>query len=150
MRARYKGGDKELSVSLYQAVILLLFNDQTEIGFNDIKTNTNMGESIVRSADQHQIDFDWTENDELRRTLQSLACANKKVLRKRPAGKDVNNSDIFYFNDDFTDPKTRVHINSIQAKETVRRLLPIQIRSAFHKAYVLARRITEDSERYRQ
>ena len=51
MRARFKGGDKELSVSLYQAVILLLFNDQTEIGFNDIKTNTNMGESIVRSAD---------------------------------------------------------------------------------------------------
>lgn len=34
-------------------------------------------------------------------------------------GKDVNDSDVFYFNDEFTDPKTRVHINSIQVKETV-------------------------------
>lgn len=44
----------------------------------------------------------------------------KKVLRKRPEGKDVNDGDIFFFNTDFTDPRTKVHINSIQAKETVR------------------------------
>lgn len=43
MRARFKGGEKELSVSLYQAVVLLLFNDQVEIGFNDLKTTTRMG-----------------------------------------------------------------------------------------------------------
>lgn len=43
MRARFKSGEKELSVSLYQAVVLLLFNDQVEIGFNDLKTTTRMG-----------------------------------------------------------------------------------------------------------
>lgn len=59
------------------------------------------------------------DDGELKRTLQSLACANKKVLKKRPAGKDVNDNDVFYFNPEFTDPRAKVHINSIQAKETV-------------------------------
>jgi cullin-4 len=59
------------------------------------------------------------DDGELRRTLQSLACANKKVLKKRPVGKDVNDNDVFYFNPDFTDPRAKVHINSIQGKETV-------------------------------
>ncbi|KAI5997759.1 hypothetical protein EDC04DRAFT_3125430 [Pisolithus marmoratus] len=39
----------------------------------------------------------------LRRTLQSLACAKKKVLRKRPVGKDIDKIDVFYFNSEFTD-----------------------------------------------
>lgn len=60
---------------------------------------------------------------ELRRTLQSLACGKKRVLRKQPLGKDVNDDDVFYFNPDFTDPAHRVHINSIQVKETVRVLI---------------------------
>lgn len=60
------------------------------------------------------------DDQELRRTLQSLACGNKKVLKKRPVGKDVNIGDVFYFNNDFTDPRQKVHINSIQSKETVR------------------------------
>ena len=61
-----------------------------------------------------------TEDKELRRTLQSLACSNKKVLKKRPVGKNVEDGDVFYFNTDFTDPRAKVHINSIQSKETVR------------------------------
>lgn len=59
------------------------------------------------------------EDAELRRTLQSLACGNKKVLKKRPAGRDVNDADVFYFNREFSDPRAKVHINSIQVKETV-------------------------------
>jgi len=58
------------------------------------------------------------DDAELKRTLQSLACAAKKVLKKRPVGKDVNDDDVFYFNTEFTDPRAKVHINSIQAKET--------------------------------
>lgn len=57
---------------------------------------------------------------DLKRTLQSLACGKKRVLRKVPAGRDVDDSDSFYFNADFTDPRPKVHITSIQAKETVR------------------------------
>lgn len=44
LKARFKAGPKELSVSLYQAVVLLLFNETTEISFLDIKEQTNMGE----------------------------------------------------------------------------------------------------------
>ena len=59
------------------------------------------------------------EVTELERTLQSLACGQKRVIRKHPLGKDINETDVFYFNADFTDPRAKVHINSIQAKETV-------------------------------
>ena len=44
LRARFNAGTKELSVSLYQAVVLLLFNENTEIPFMDIKEQTNIGE----------------------------------------------------------------------------------------------------------
>ena len=43
LRAQFSAGSKELSVSLYQAVILLLFNDETEIGFKQIAEHTRMG-----------------------------------------------------------------------------------------------------------
>jgi len=100
LKARFKAGPKDLSVSLYQAVVLLLFNDSTELLFTDILEHTRMDAA------------------ELRRTLQSLACGKKKVLKKIPAGKDVNDTDILHFNPDFTDPHAKVHINSIQVKET--------------------------------
>jgi cullin-4 len=48
-----------------------------------------------------------------------LACGKKRVLKKIPSGRDVNNTDLFRFNADFTDPRPKVHINSIQVKETV-------------------------------
>ncbi|KAI0809184.1 Cullin [Irpex lacteus] len=100
LRARFNGGEKELSVSLYQAIILLLFNEEEQKPFSEIKLLTQM------------------EDGELRRTLQSLACGKKRVLKKQPPGKDVNDGDVFLFNADFTDPAFRVHINSIQVKET--------------------------------
>jgi len=59
--------------------------------------------------------------EDLRRTLQSLACGKKKVLKKVPPGRDVNNSDVFKFNIDFEDPHPKIHINSIQAKVSVRK-----------------------------
>ncbi|KAG1852408.1 Cullin family-domain-containing protein [Suillus subalutaceus] len=100
VKARFVAGPKDLTVSLYQAIVLLLFNEETEIAYKHILEETRM------------------DDGELRRTLQSLACANKKVLKKRPVGKDVNDNDVFYFNLEFTDPRAKVHINSIQAKET--------------------------------
>lgn len=100
LKARFSPVTKELTVSLYQAVVLLLFNESVELGYKQILEATRMDEG------------------ELKRTLQSLACANKKVLKKQPVGKDVDETDVFYFNSEFTDPRAKVHINSIQAKET--------------------------------
>lgn len=98
LKGRFNPGVKELSVSLHQAIVLLLFNESTDIPFPDVKERTRMDDA------------------ELRRTLQSLACGKKKVLKKIPPGKDVNDTDVFRFNADFDDPHAKVHINSIQAK----------------------------------
>ena len=43
LKARFKAGPKELTVSLYQAIVLLLFNDAAEIGYSQILEATRMG-----------------------------------------------------------------------------------------------------------
>ncbi|KAF6758848.1 Cullin-4B [Ephemerocybe angulata] len=100
LKGRFSNGVRDLTVSLYQAIVLLLFNNQEEIAFAEIKARTQM------------------EDGELRRTLQSLACGKKKVLKKTPPGRDVDDDDVFRYNADFWDERARVHINSIQAKVT--------------------------------
>ncbi len=120
LRARFPMGQKELSVSLFQAIVLLLFNDTKEVSFVDVKLHSGIGE--LRSAPATKTSKcspSISEDAELRRTLQSLACGKKRVLKKHPAGKDVNDEDVFVFNDAFEDPRAKIHINSIQVKETV-------------------------------
>jgi cullin-4 len=106
LTARFKKATKEFSVSLFQALILLLFNDESKTSWSlaEIRESTGL------------------EEEELKRTLQSLACGKKRVLKKTPAGRDVLEEDEFQVNADFQDPRARVHINSIQVKETVRPL----------------------------
>ncbi|XP_061385671.1 cullin-4A [Danaus plexippus] len=100
LRAHFTQGNKELQVSLFQALVLLLFNDGDNLSFEDIKTATNI------------------EEGELRRTLQSLACGKARVLMKTPRGRDVQDRDHFAFNGDFTNKLFRIKINQIQMKET--------------------------------
>lgn len=54
----------------------------------------------------------------MKRTLQSLACAKYRVLSKHPKGKDVNSSDQFSYNANFSDKQLRIKINQVQLKET--------------------------------
>jgi len=100
LAARFPKGNKELSVSLFQTVVLMLFNDADQISFEDIKSGTGI------------------EDKELRRTLQSLACGKVRVLNKEPKGKDVNDGDVFHINSGFSEKLYRIKINSIQMKET--------------------------------
>ena len=101
VRARFpKCGAKELSVSLFQAVVCLLFNDAESLTFEDIKSATGV------------------EDKELRRTLQSLACGKVRVLTKEPKGRDVEDGDVFRVNEGFNEKLYRVKVNSIQMKET--------------------------------
>lgn len=94
-------GPKELMVSLFQALVLLLFNDEPTIIYEDILAATGI------------------EDGELRRTLQSLACGRARVITKTPKGRDIENGDQFDFNNDFTNKLFRIKINQIQMKETV-------------------------------
>lgn len=101
--SRSPQGNKELQVSLFQALVLLLFNDVDDLSLEEIKQATNI------------------EDTELRRTLQSLACGKARVLLKNPKGRDVLNEDRFNFNNDFKNKLFRIRINQIQLKETVGR-----------------------------
>jgi cullin-4 len=60
-----------------------------------------------------------SEDSELRRTLQSLACGKARVLIKSPKGKEVEDGDKFIFNGEFKHKLFRIKINQIQMKETV-------------------------------
>lgn len=53
---------------------------------------------------------------ELKRTLQSLACAKFKVLTKHPKGRDVDDTDAFSFNYGFTSPLAKIKIQTIASK----------------------------------
>jgi cullin 4 len=55
---------------------------------------------------------------DLNRTLQSLACARLRPLRKTPLGKDINKTDTFAIDSKFHHPKYRIKINQVQLKET--------------------------------
>ncbi|CAL8119031.1 unnamed protein product [Orchesella dallaii] len=100
LKAIFDNGKKELQVSLFQALVLLLFNESEDLSYDDIKTATNI------------------EEGELKRTLQSLACGKARVLMKEPKGKDVTEEDKFKYNLEFTNKLFRVKINQIQMKET--------------------------------
>ncbi|SPO30054.1 related to cullin 4A [Ustilago trichophora] len=100
-----KAGVKELNVSTFQAIVLLLFSSLApgaKLSYVDIRTQTGLNDQ------------------ELKRTLQSLACGQipTRVLRKLPQGKDVNEDDEFIFNDNFKNERHRIRINQIQMKET--------------------------------
>ncbi|XP_071427473.1 cullin-4A [Pithys albifrons albifrons] len=101
LKAEFREGKKEFQVSLFQTLVLLMFNEGDEFSFEEIKMATGV------------------EDSELRRTLQSLACGKARVLIKNPKGKDVEDGDKFIFNGDFKHKLFRIKINQIQMKETV-------------------------------
>ncbi|WWC72278.1 uncharacterized protein I206_106240 [Kwoniella pini CBS 10737] len=93
------GKDKyEIGVSLFQAVVLLLFNEEDTLDFKSIQSRTGI------------------ETQELVRTLQSLALGRKgtRVLLKKPPGKEVNPTDVFAWNKGFTSERIKFKINGIQ------------------------------------
>lgn len=47
VHAQFKAGSKELTLSLYQAVILLMFNDQDVLSYAEIKENTGLSEQTT-------------------------------------------------------------------------------------------------------
>ncbi|OJJ51011.1 hypothetical protein ASPZODRAFT_156001 [Penicilliopsis zonata CBS 506.65] len=103
IQAKFPKGNKNLVVSSFQAIVLLLFNDISDdekLSYNQIKEATGLSDP------------------ELIRTLQSLACAKYRVLIKHPKGKDVNPTDEFSYNSKFVDAKMHIKINQIQLKET--------------------------------
>lgn len=101
VHAQFPKGKKILNLSLYQTIIMVLFNDSDEISYKDIEQATGIPEQ------------------DLKRTLLSLACGRVRILQKRPKSREVASSDLFVFNKIFEHRQLRIKINAIQMKETV-------------------------------
>lgn len=93
-------GKHELIVSVFQALVLLLFNDKDEYSLSEIAELTKI------------------ENLELKRTVQSLAVGKVKILTKEPRAKEVSDEDKLTFNARCKLNLYKMKINSVQLKET--------------------------------
>eukprot|EP00741_Cyanophora_paradoxa_P011788 tig00020563_g11392.t1 len=100
LKANYPKGRRELQVSLYQAVILLLFNDTDTLSLKDLSEQTGMDEK------------------ELKRNMIGMTMSKVKLLNKSPNTKELKDDDVFSFNTEFTAKMYRIKVNSIQMKET--------------------------------
>lgn len=95
-----KGCQKELKVSLFQAIVLLLFNDQPTWTGADIMMATKL------------------DHKEFVRTMVSLSCAKVRVLLKTPMNKEIKEDDVFTVNSDIKEMRFRIRISEVQIKET--------------------------------
>lgn len=93
LNGRFTAKPIELQVSVFQAAVLLLFNDhEGELGFNEIKAAINI------------------PSEDATRTLHSLSCAKYKILKKTGDARVVCAEDRFSFNSGFTDKMRRIRI----------------------------------------
>jgi len=92
-----------ITMPTFQMVALLLFADPstTSLSFKDIENATKIPET------------------DLKRTLQSLACGQFRLLNKDPKSKDIKDTDSFSFNANFSHKLIKFKVSSIaSAKET--------------------------------
>ncbi|WKY01288.1 hypothetical protein Q1695_015353 [Nippostrongylus brasiliensis] len=104
LKANFRRGvcpvQKELKVSLFQAIVLLLFNDQQSWSAADIVQATKL------------------DQKEFVRTMVSLSCAKVRVLVKSPMNKEIKDDDVFTVNTDIKEMRFRIRISEVQMKET--------------------------------
>ncbi|OJD31192.1 ubiquitin ligase subunit [Diplodia corticola] len=103
IKAAFPKGNKELVVSSFQAIVLVLFNT--------VKTGEHLSYDFLKAET-------GLPEPELQRTLQSLACAKLRPLTKHPKGRDINATDTFTYNAAFHHEKYRLKVNQVQLKET--------------------------------
>lgn len=56
---------------------------------------------------------------ELRRTLVSLSCRDYKLLSKYPEGDDIQSTDLFEFNQEFSSQKEELHMTTATLSEVI-------------------------------
>jgi len=101
IKATFTSGQKELTLSFYQAVVLLLFNDHEKLTFKEISHATQI------------------EIQELKRTLTSLVLGVAKLVGRVDAKtKDISESDEFFFRKEFASKSRHIKINTLQLAET--------------------------------
>ena len=99
LKARFSARKHEINVSTYCMCVLLMFNNADTLTYAQIAEATEIPVS------------------DLKRALQSLACAKFKILRKEPVGRDVDDSDSFSFNEDFSAKQLRFKVGTVSAQK---------------------------------
>lgn len=100
LKARYSSRSYEIIIHFYQAIILLLFNDNPKLSYENIKSLTNL------------------EENELKRHLQTLACGKFRILSKVPMSREVNQKDEFTVNENFKCPLSRFRVPTVALKSS--------------------------------
>lgn len=129
LRAVFEPSDsstrKELEVSLIQALVLLLYNDHDQLRYSEIREamlyrNADSQTPSQKAGTSESAKRPWPESaeNELIRTMQSLALGKARVLTKEPRTKEVLDDDVFTFNSAFRDKHVRIRINQVQLTET--------------------------------
>ncbi|KAF9113623.1 Cullin-3 [Mortierella sp. AM989] len=101
LRATFDTRKHELNVSTMAAMVLLLFNnvaDGESLSYTEIEEETGLP----------------AEN--LKRTLQSVACGKFKILIKEPKSRDISETDTFKFNSAFTEKLSRIKIQTVASR----------------------------------
>ncbi|EIW57578.1 Cullin-domain-containing protein [Trametes versicolor FP-101664 SS1] len=101
VRVKFKSRKHDLNVATFALVILLLFEDILDdqfLTYEEIKSSTAIPDV------------------ELKRQLQSLACAKYKILKKHPPGREVGTGDSFSFNADFSAPLQKIKISTVASR----------------------------------
>eukprot|EP00800_Vazella_pourtalesii_P022935 TRINITY_DN9108_c0_g1_i7.p1 TRINITY_DN9108_c0_g1~~TRINITY_DN9108_c0_g1_i7.p1 ORF type:complete len:781 (+),score=101.85 TRINITY_DN9108_c0_g1_i7:78-2420(+) len=100
LKANFKVSSKELHVSFFQALVLLLFNSTNTITFQKI--------SEITSIDIKQ----------LKMTLIALTMGKVKVLQKSHKGTNIEDDTEFIYNENFNHHLHSIKINQVQMKES--------------------------------
>jgi cullin 3 len=87
------------AVSTYQALILMLFNRQNQIGFREICEATKI------------------PVDECKRQLLSMTVSRNRILLKDALSKDIEDDSKFVVNEGFTHEKIKVSVGLIKKEE---------------------------------
>ena len=92
MKGNFASKPIELNINLFQAAILLLFNEQETLKYTEIRERLGL------------------PDEDMARNLHSLSCAKYKLLLKEPENKSINQDDVFTYNEKFTDRMRRIKI----------------------------------------
>ncbi|ERL90109.1 cullin-4 isoform X2 [Dendroctonus ponderosae] len=101
LRATFGSAVKELVVSFFQAITLLLFQESSRLTTAEIEELSKM------------------DRKDLLMTLHSLSCGKYQILVKHPPNGSVTMEDLFELNREFKEKLFRIKINQAQLKESV-------------------------------
>lgn len=124
VRIRFDKGFKDVNIATHGFVVLNCFADfekgKTLSYEVSLKSSVQVDDLLTVVSPQHLAAATGLSEANLKRTLQSLACAKYKLLKKEPAGRNINPNDTFAFNHAFTAPVVRIKIATIASRvETV-------------------------------